>query len=103
MDLSSPKVTQQEKLDLCRKYFYFGIFFLPFLWAVNAVWFFKEAFVKQAFPEQKAMKRFVVMSAVGAVIYFIAFVTWIALFSQYRTEWGALGDRLSFNIPTGGQ
>ena len=31
----------QEKVDLSRKYFLGGCFFLPFLWAVNAVWFFK--------------------------------------------------------------
>ena len=39
MDLSSPKVSADDKLDLCKKYFYIGFAFLPLLWAVNAVWF----------------------------------------------------------------
>lgn len=41
MDLSSPKVGSDEKLALCKKYFYIGFAFLPLLWAVNAVWFVK--------------------------------------------------------------
>ena len=38
MDLSSPKVGSDEKLALCKKYFFIGFAFLPLLWAVNAVW-----------------------------------------------------------------
>ena len=102
MDLSSPKVTAAEKVDLCRKYFYFGFALLPFLWGVNAVWFFKEAFlVKPEYPEQKELKKLVVISGILALISLTAFVTWVAVFAQYRSEWGATADRLSFNIPTG--
>lgn len=95
MDLS--KVSNAEKLNLCRWYFrgkyssiysfikailvfqqfiycsnvkafrvnivYFlfyllaGIAFLPIIWAVNAVWFFDEAFRKPAYEEQKSIKK----------------------------------------------
>ena len=104
MDLTSPKVTDEEKLNLCRKYFYFGFAFLPFLWAVNAVWFAREAFFrKPEYPEQKAMRRYVVASGIGALVYLVAFVAWVVTFSRNRAEWGELGDRLSFNIPTGQQ
>ena len=44
MDLSSPKVGSDEKLALCKKYFYIGFAFLPLLWAVNAVWFVNAAY-----------------------------------------------------------
>ncbi|KAI8433480.1 hypothetical protein MSG28_015515 [Choristoneura fumiferana] len=35
-----------------------GCIFLPFVWAVNAVWFFKEAFMKPPFDEQKQIKKY---------------------------------------------
>jgi len=34
-----------------------GFALLPFLWAVNAVWFSKEAFVAPPYEEQKQIKR----------------------------------------------
>lgn len=34
-----------------------GFVFLPFLWAVNAIWFAKEAFVEPHYEEQKQIKR----------------------------------------------
>lgn len=34
-----------------------GFLFLPFLWAVNTVWFFKEAFFKAPYNEQKQIKK----------------------------------------------
>ncbi len=102
MDLSSPKVSDSDKLDLCRRYFYLGFAFLPFLWAINAVWFFKEGFMrKPEFPEQSEIKKFVIMSAVGSFICLAALVTWMSVFTNLRAEWGEIGDRLSFNIPTG--
>ena len=33
-----------------------GFFLLPFLWVVNSIWFFKEAFFKPAYEEQKQIK-----------------------------------------------
>lgn len=102
MDLSSAKVSDDEKLGLCRRYFYLGFAFLPFLWAINAVWFFQEAFVrKPEFPQQKELKRLVIMSGIGSIICLAALITWMSVFTNLRAEWGELGDRLSFNIPTG--
>ena len=66
MDLS--RVKDEEKLRLCRIYFYgespasssnhppVGLGLLPLLWAVNAVWFFRDAFLRQAFAEQKRIR-----------------------------------------------
>ncbi len=102
MDLASPKVSDAERLSLCRKYFLLGLAFLPFLWAVNAVWFFRQAFLRKPdFPEQAALRKYVGASAAGALLSLSALVAWIAVFVRRRTEWGELGDVLSFNIPTG--
>ena len=102
MDLSSSKVSNSDKLDLCRKYFYIGLgAFLPFLWAVNAVWFARTAFTGPDFEEKKDIRKFVLASAVGALVYIAGFAVWISVFTANRTAWGAVGDHLSFNIPTG--
>ena len=37
-------------------YFTAGFAFLPFLWAINAVWFFNDVFRKPAFEEQSQMR-----------------------------------------------
>lgn len=34
-----------------------GLAFLPFVWAVNTVWFFNEAFRKPTYDEQKEIKK----------------------------------------------
>ena len=52
MNLESSKVTNEEKVELCKKYFYLGWLVLPFVWGINAVWFYKEAFIKPEFPGQ---------------------------------------------------
>ena len=101
MDLSNPKVTNQDKLDLCRKYFFIGFAFLPFLWAVNAVWFAKEAFYRPPYPEQTQIKRFVIFSGIGSLTWLIGLIGWMCVFISKRAEWGEFGDWLSFNIPTG--
>ncbi len=101
MDLGSSKVSDQDKLDLCRKYFCMGFALLPFLWGINAVWFFREAFVRPPFPEQKTIKCLVLSSAVGATAFLVGVVAWFVTYLTHRAEWGATGDAISFNIPTG--
>jgi hypothetical protein len=34
-----------------------GFAFLPFLWTINAFWFFKEAFYKPQFEEQPQIRQ----------------------------------------------
>ncbi len=51
------KLSDKDKLDLCRKYYLAGFFFLPFMWIVNFVWFFSNAFKRNAFAEQAQMKK----------------------------------------------
>ncbi|KPJ17419.1 Gamma-secretase subunit pen-2 [Papilio machaon] len=99
MDLN--RLPNDKKLQLCRWYFRVGCLLLPFAWAVNAVWFFNEAFVKPPFEEQKQIKKYVLISAVGAAVWACALIAWVTVFQMNRVLWGATGDMLSFIVPLG--
>ena len=99
MDLR--KVPDEEKLNLCRKYFYGGFAFLPFLWFINCVWFFRDAFIREQFEEQKTLQKFVIRSAVGAVVWTAGLAAWITIYQINRASWGEIGDKISFIIPLG--
>ena len=73
MDLNRMK--DEDKLVLSRKYFYGGFALLPFLWFVNAIWFFREAFLrKPIFDQQKAIKGYVIKSIVSGIVDVIVVV-----------------------------
>ncbi|XP_037952855.1 gamma-secretase subunit pen-2-like [Teleopsis dalmanni] len=99
MDIS--KVNNQKKLELCRAYFRAGFALLPFVWAINAYWFFAEAFRKPPFLEQQQIKKYVIYSAFGTFLWLIALSIWVTIFQIKRAEWGAYGDYISFIIPQG--
>eukprot|EP00040_Diaphanoeca_grandis_P002833 m.22836 g.22836 ORF g.22836 m.22836 type:complete len:99 (-) comp13970_c0_seq1:235-531(-) len=96
MDLK--KATPDEKYHVCKRYYIGGMFCLPWLWLINAVWFGKEAFKTEADPR---IRKMVVFSGIGALIYIIAIAAWASYFQSHRVEMGALGDSLSANIPKG--
>ncbi|XP_020833460.1 gamma-secretase subunit PEN-2 isoform X2 [Phascolarctos cinereus] len=95
------RVSNEEKLNLCRKYYLGGFALLPFLWLVNVLWFFREAFLAPAYEEQGQIKGYVWRSALGLVFWLVALTSWITIFQINRARWGALGDYLSFTIPLG--
>ncbi|XP_027049120.1 gamma-secretase subunit PEN-2-like [Pocillopora verrucosa] len=99
MDLR--KVPDEEKVNLCRKYFLGGFALLPFLWFINVVWFFREAFIKPTFTGQSKLKSYVIKSAVGFLIWFAGLTAWIIIYQKYRASWGEFGDKISFVIPLG--
>ncbi|KAM0729078.1 Gamma-secretase subunit pen-2 [Formica fusca] len=99
MDLA--KISNEKKLHLCKWYFRAGFALLPFLWAVNAIWFSKEAFVAPPYEEQKQIKKYVIFSAIGATIWTAALVAWIITFQTQRAVWGDFADAISYIIPTG--
>ncbi|XP_056645427.1 gamma-secretase subunit pen-2 [Diorhabda carinulata] len=99
MDLS--KLQNEKKLILCKTYYKIGYFLLPFVWLVNAIWFFNEGFRKPEFEEQKEIKKYVIYSAIGTSIWFIAIVIWIIVFQLNRANWGEYADYISFIIPVG--
>ncbi|KAJ8332810.1 hypothetical protein SKAU_G00417060 [Synaphobranchus kaupii] len=95
------RVPNVEKLNLCRKYFLGGLACLPFLWLVNVVWFFREAFVKPTYDEQDQIKTYVKRSALGLLLWVAVLTTWITIFQHFRAQWGEVADYLSFTIPLG--
>ncbi|XP_011311850.1 gamma-secretase subunit pen-2 [Fopius arisanus] len=99
MDLS--KMPNDKKLYLCKWYFRGGFALLPFLWAVNAIWFFKEAFIRPHYEEQKTIRKYVILSGVGALFWIAILVAWIITFQTQRAAWGEFGDSISYIIPEG--
>ncbi|GFR87949.1 gamma-secretase subunit PEN-2 [Elysia marginata] len=99
MDLR--RVKNAEKLVMCRRYYLAGFFALPFLWIVNSVWFFQEAFRKPQYTEQAEIKTYVIRSFIGSVIWLAIVIVWVTIFQLKRVDWGSTGDALLFSIPHG--
>jgi len=99
MNLSKQK--NERKLFLAKRYFYAGFAFLPFVWAINAVWFYKEAFMTPPYAEQQDIKKYVIRSGLGAILWAAALIAWNIVFQTNRVAWGETGDDLSFVIPQG--
>ncbi|CAG9831095.1 unnamed protein product [Diabrotica balteata] len=99
MDLA--KVPNDQKLYLCKSYYRIGFFFLPFVWFVNAIWFFREAFQKPEYQEQKHIKKYVIYSAIGSTVWFLILIAWVITFQLNRFNWGEYADYISFIIPVG--
>ncbi|XP_059138472.1 gamma-secretase subunit PEN-2-like [Physella acuta] len=99
MDLR--RVKNEEKLVLCKKYYLAGFFILPFLWFINTVWFFNEAFRKPEYTEQAQIRTYVIRSMIGSVVWMAIIITWVVIFQTHRTSWGVAGENLAFIIPTG--
>uniref|UniRef100_UPI00358F29F7 gamma-secretase subunit PEN-2 n=1 Tax=Myxine glutinosa TaxID=7769 RepID=UPI00358F29F7 len=95
------RMSDEDKLSLCRIYYRGGFALLPFLWFVNAVWFFREAFLKPQYEQQQQIKRYVIRSAVGVLVWTAILSVWIKIYQTYRPQWGATGDYMSFTIPLG--
>eukprot|EP00128_Syssomonas_multiformis_P002638 Colp12_sorted_trinity150504_noHs@21857 len=75
-----------------------GFFALPWLWLINAVWFFNEARAPNANPK---FKLYVVTSFVGALVWFAGIIVWISIYQTQWNTWGASADKIAENIPLG--
>lgn len=93
------KMSEEEKLKISRKYFIIGFFVLPAVWLANAIWFFKEAFIKrQGHP---MIRRYVAGSMLGVLVWVAVVVIWTAVYQTQRPNWGAAGDYISLTVPVG--
>jgi presenilin enhancer 2 len=101
MDLRSPKVSPEQKVALCRTYFYLGFLGLPLLWGINAAVFYGEAYRKPAFRGQDTIRTLVKRSFLGCLLWTIVLVSWVIIFTTHRAAWGAMADYISFSIPVG--
>ena len=55
--VSLAKKPPEERLNICRKYYLGGFAFLPLLWLINAIWFYKQAFKVAPFPQQLEIRK----------------------------------------------
>jgi len=98
-------MSDDDKLSLCRKYFWMGWLCLPLLWLINVLWFFPSCFFTTntcISQEHKTSIRFyVIASLIGVLIWTLVGTAWILTFQLKRTEWQEWADDLSFNIPRG--
>ncbi|MCP9258740.1 Gamma-secretase subunit pen-2 [Dirofilaria immitis] len=94
MDLQ--KMSSSDKVALCRRYFYIGFALLPLVWIVNAIWFFESAFLDKPSPTQKAIRRYVLYSIIGASAWVLALIGWEIFFQLERAKGLDWTDRISF-------
>lgn len=116
--VSLAKKTPAERLNICRKYYLGGFACLPLLWLINAIWFYKQAFKVEPFPQQAEIRKCkfflfllsqscfflsldVIRSAIGTVVWVIIIVCWNIIFQLLRTKMGPAGDYLTFVLPRG--
>jgi len=92
------RVSPEEKVNICRKYFLAGIPLLPWVWIINVLWFWREATKVDHIPQ---VRRYTILSAIGALIYLAALGVWVGVYQSQRASWGALGDKISLHIPYG--
>lgn len=114
------KMSPEEQVSISKKMFYGGLAFLPLLWLVNFVYFFRTIRQPSAPREMRkcmyGMGTLIVISKVylhqhygidvymslgGCLVWFIILTTWYALFVERRTQWGAGADRITVVIPKG--
>ena len=98
VDMNLDKVGEDEKIAISRKYFIGGFFFLPLLWIVNTVWFFKEAVKKNG---NQLIRRYVAGSMVGGLVWIAVFIVWISIYQTQRPNWSSFGDYISLTLPYG--
>eukprot|EP00027_Filamoeba_sp_ATCC50430_P006246 CAMPEP_0168558706 /NCGR_PEP_ID=MMETSP0413-20121227/10118_1 /TAXON_ID=136452 /ORGANISM="Filamoeba nolandi, Strain NC-AS-23-1" /LENGTH=100 /DNA_ID=CAMNT_0008589855 /DNA_START=17 /DNA_END=319 /DNA_ORIENTATION=- len=91
-------LSPQQQLDISKKMFIGGFFFLPWLWLVN-FWYGWEYFNKPDTPSQ--VKFYTRASLAGFILWCIAIIIWLSVYLTQRESWGAKGDTISITIPNG--
>ena len=91
----------EEQAKIAKKYFITGCFFMPLMWLVGVVWFFKPAFITKEPPPDPTLKRWVLACGLGLIISTILFVCWNAIFQALRESFGVTGESLTAVFPKG--
>ncbi|EYC43179.1 hypothetical protein Y032_0501g2603 [Ancylostoma ceylanicum] len=73
-------MSETTKVDLCRKYFIIGLFCLPLVWLTNFIWFFGEAFCRPSSSCNHTIRKYVVLSGLGVIFWFIVIFSWEFVF-----------------------
>jgi len=88
----------EKQLDIAKKMFIGGFFFLPWLWLCNYL-FFREHLNKPNSPS--AVKFYAKASLIGFAIQTTLFLIWMIVYLVNHNNWGATGDAIAINIPDG--
>lgn len=83
------RMTAENRLALSRKYFFLGLFCLPFVWLTNVVWFYSDCFGARKSNNHEItsqFRRYFSLSLVGASIWFVAIISWASYFQYSRSK-----------------
>eukprot|EP00035_Acanthoeca_spectabilis_P020377 m.432584 g.432584 ORF g.432584 m.432584 type:complete len:130 (-) comp17460_c0_seq1:249-638(-) len=91
------KASEEERLNVCKKYYIGGWFFLPWLWIINFFWFLPYAWQ----GSDPKLRRMTIISGIGGAVWIIIMAVWVSEYQKNRVKWGADGDALTANYPKG--
>jgi hypothetical protein len=94
------KQSDLELLNITKKYFKLGLFFLPMLWAVMFVWIYPHALKRESNETISRVKNYCRIGIFGSAIFFLLFASWLGIYLQNRDIW-SFGDAISVVIPKG--
>ncbi|RUS22959.1 gamma-secretase aspartyl protease complex, presenilin enhancer-2 subunit [Endogone sp. FLAS-F59071] len=95
---SIDKLPPTELLWMAKRMFWGGFAFLPFLWLVNFIYLWPATKRDNA---PKELKKYLYMSLIGSIVWFVILSTWFGLFVNMRIAWGAAADMITVVIPKG--
>jgi presenilin enhancer 2 len=94
------KLSEQQLLDLTKKYFYLGLLFLPMIWCLNFAWIYPFVQKHTNYSNYTEIRKFLIFSAIGATIWATGITFWIVTFLTRRNDW-SFADVISVFIPKG--
>src|SRR6185312_11629305 len=126
----NPQTPPSELLSITKKFFYIGLFFLPWLWVVNVIYMWpvtkrddvgrqikkcklfqtlsdivvrpgQKELIVGIYPQPCSLITDLYLSAAGAVMWFIILAVWMGIFVGFRITWGVTADRLTVVMPKG--
>ena len=66
------RVSPEEKVNICRKYFLAGIPLLPWVWIINVLWFWREATKVDHIPQvYYILLKYAISCSIFGVLYVI--------------------------------
>ncbi|XP_068648742.1 probable gamma-secretase subunit PEN-2 [Aristolochia californica] len=71
-------LSEEDSLSYARKFFKFGFLLLPWLWAINCFYFWPVLRHPSSFS--RLLRRYVVQSAIGFVVFTVALFSWALTF-----------------------
>lgn len=88
-------LSHQDSVAYARRFFNFGFFFLPFLWAVNCFYFWPVLRHPNIHNSHPQLRRYVVGSAIGFLVFALILSSWSVTFMIGGNQlFGPVWDKL---------